>query len=215
MPVRDLIEALGQMPGFLSLFTPDGSIAWLSRTDYGVDHDSLIGQPSTTLILEDDRGQWAEWIHRVARNREQVRYSVRCRVPGPPEAIIRLTGRLSPVVLGGAVRYVCCMTFDTTYQQHESCEGCKLVPTPSLRGESPEAGRAWLWLSPLERRILDALAGRGWTTSKALARLVAESNSGDLRAILRNLTERLILDSSPGKGYRVKTERPPPPTSKA
>lgn len=63
------------------------------------------------------------------------------------------------------------------------------------------------WLSPLEEKIVQALTGRDdYVPMKTLAKLVGETETGDLRAIARNLARRGILQSQPGAegGYRLK-----------
>lgn len=59
-----------------------------------------------------------------------------------------------------------------------------------------------LCLSPLEERIAGALAGRDWTPARVIADEVGEDPEGDIRAVLRNLAERQILDGCP-KGFRL------------
>lgn len=201
-----LRECLAQMPAYLSVFGTDGRIVWLSATGFGVDPSALLGRPSDTLIPEADRPRWRSYLHRVVHQRELVRYTVDVDVPAPPGRV-RLTGRLAPVIIAGRVAYVACACTDATYRPAEACEGCHLAqpagsPAPA---QTPEPGRppGALWLSPLERRIVAALAGRGWTPARELCVLAGESDTGDFRAVARNLVERLVLESAPSRGYRL------------
>lgn len=99
------------------------------------------------------------------------------------------------------------------------CQGCggslpaqgkaHTLEVPMRPDELPVVAR---WLSPLEERIFAALNGRGWTTASELCRLLGESDTGDIRAVIRNLVERDILDSAPSRGYRHKITTNEKPT---
>lgn len=60
-----------------------------------------------------------------------------------------------------------------------------------------------LWLSPLEQRIVGALAGRGWVSTAALAESMGEAADNDFRVVVRNLSERNILETSTRHGVRL------------
>lgn len=64
-------------------------------------------------------------------------------------------------------------------------------------------GRAGLWLSPLEAKILTALAGGDWLASPRIAEAAGEDCSDAFKAVCSNLVERKLLESAPGRGYRL------------
>ncbi len=62
------------------------------------------------------------------------------------------------------------------------------------------------WLSPLERKIYGALlaSAEPCMLTSDIAAAIGESVTGDLKAILRNLVERDILESSTRTGFRIR-----------
>lgn len=74
--------------------------------------------------------------------------------------------------------------------------------TDALCAIEPAAPRG-RWLSPLEERILVALEGGEWRSSGALASLVGCDEPERLKPILTNLVDRELLESAPGKGYKL------------
>lgn len=72
-------------------------------------------------------------------------------------------------------------------------------------GEAPAAtAQRGLWLSHLERRIVDCLAGRGGHMSgEAVAQALGEPYQHRLKAILTNLCDREVIEVLPGSGYRL------------
>lgn len=183
---------ISQFPAFISLFSPDGSIAWLNLTSYGMKHSDMVGQPSDMLILEDDRPLWWESFRRALREKETVRYRVRVGTPEPPH-IVTLAGKLAPVILDGQVAFVGCV-----------CWG--LTPGQAERGALPAGIPAGArWLSPICEQIvahLDSHRDR-WVKSMELARAVEAEHGNRFRAILTNLVDRRILEARPGLGYRI------------
>lgn len=89
-------------------------------------------------------------------------------------------------------------------------DGITALTTPPKRELSPPITSAVrlpagaLWLSPLETKILTALAGGDWLATKVIAERAGEDPDGDIRAILRNMVERGILESTQPKGFRIK-----------
>jgi len=73
------------------------------------------------------------------------------------------------------------------------------APGPDTTGP-PEGYRKQ---SQLEARIVKALAGGDWTTTKEIAAAVGEEPDGDIRAILRNLVEAGELEGGQAKGFRL------------
>lgn len=76
--------------------------------------------------------------------------------------------------------------------------------------ERPDHSNAsWLWLSPLEESVVRVLIDTAatWITAEEIATAIGESNNSDLRAILRNMTARGILESAQGRGYRLALPR--------
>jgi hypothetical protein len=67
----------------------------------------------------------------------------------------------------------------------------------------PPSNESWLWLSPTEKAIIASASEVNWMTGQNLALAANLPWERDLGAILRNLVERCILESSNGKGYRL------------
>lgn len=65
---------------------------------------------------------------------------------------------------------------------------------------SPTAERL---LSPLEAKIVEELEHGEWRSTKAIASAIGEPPDGDIRAVLRNMVERGLLDSVTSKGFRL------------
>lgn len=86
---------------------------------------------------------------------------------------------------------------------------CRCWPAPcpgtpcTVPRDSPESENLGLWLSPLERRIVEALSSGEWMPTRQIAQAIGEDGDGDIRAILRNLVERQILESLTAKGFRL------------
>ena len=74
-------------------------------------------------------------------------------------------------------------------------------PKPPPADVNPDA----LWLSPLERRIVDFLATRGaeWTRGEDVAAAVGEPFRHAFKAIITNLAERKIIETANGRGCRL------------
>ena len=64
----------------------------------------------------------------------------------------------------------------------------------------------WQWLSPIEKAVLAFFGNdtKSWKSSEEIAANVQLVNTRDLLGILRNMAERNILETSPGKGFRLK-----------
>lgn len=77
-------------------------------------------------------------------------------------------------------------------------EGRHATLEPSTMASNPE----WLWLSPVESRIVEAL-GTHWLSAPEIAEKIREPASGQYRVILSNLVKRRILLSNQRMGYRV------------
>lgn len=79
------------------------------------------------------------------------------------------------------------------------------VPRWPAAAEAEEAPRG-LWLSPLEQRVVDYLAGRAtWATGEAIATAIGEQYQHRLKAILTNLADRQIIEPQTGLGYRLRS----------
>jgi hypothetical protein len=75
---------------------------------------------------------------------------------------------------------------------------------PVLEPAMPPPSEEWKWLSPTEEAIVSAASATEW---KSTDRLIADARlprDHDLPGILRNMIERNILESQPGRGYRLK-----------
>lgn len=61
-------------------------------------------------------------------------------------------------------------------------------------------------LSPLEERIIDGLAGKGWVTTADLAVTIGEELTTDLRVVVRNLAdgEGALLETNTRFGVRLR-----------
>lgn len=202
MPARDLPQTLAQVPAYISFIDARGRLRWCNRTSYGLSDDDLVGLPSDQFIVEEDRPRWASYLHRVFHCREVVRYSLYFQAP---TGLVRLVGKIAPVVIDGQVRWAAVITFDATHTDPTPCEGCPVACQPTVHPITPPAptpGRG-RWLSPLEEKVLSVLTGKDWTPAERVAALVGESNGGDLRAVLRNMVERELLESAPSRGYRL------------
>jgi hypothetical protein len=68
--------------------------------------------------------------------------------------------------------------------------------------EAPSPGR---WLSPIEESIVQALSSGGWSASPQIAKVLQITDLERLKVVLTNLVDRGILESVPGKGYRLAT----------
>jgi hypothetical protein len=85
-------------------------------------------------------------------------------------------------------------------------------PAPDLALPPPprEARPDWLFFSPTEALILKAMKDT-WQTRDELARatgiLQGLASRNDYQAILRNLCERLVLESGP-QGFRLRAPNP-------
>jgi hypothetical protein len=78
-----------------------------------------------------------------------------------------------------------------------SCAGCPGRCGPAA---APRRGR---FFSPLEEQILSALSKGGWLSSNQLAEALKLADSEKLKSILTNLVDREVIESMPGRGYRL------------
>ena len=68
----------------------------------------------------------------------------------------------------------------------------------------------WLWLSPLEERVLAALAPDGWTELDIIVAAAVRAPepvgwpSGEVAALVNNLVARHILEGDAARGYRLR-----------
>jgi DNA-binding IscR family transcriptional regulator len=62
---------------------------------------------------------------------------------------------------------------------------------------------AWPAFSPVEQSIVKIMPTTGWMTTETLAAKIGESPTSDLKAILRNLVARGVLESAQGNGFRL------------
>jgi len=83
------------------------------------------------------------------------------------------------------------------------------------QGEWPEDTSAALerrgrWVSYLEQRVLDFLAGRPdvWSTGEEIAAALREQHQHKFKAILANMVEREIVECIQGRGYKPLPEGP-------
>lgn len=213
-----LESALAQMPAFLSLHDREGRILWSSSWAYGLDRQRERIQSSNgdEVIVPEDRPVWRAAVHAAAYRREVARYRVRLQTP--EAGVVTIAGRAAPVVVDNVVRYVVVLCHEVPAGGGDCERECPGVGVTRRAAEPPAVTRQELparpagvpaqarWLSPLGERIVACLRGRNWTRAEDVARMLDESLTGDLRAILRGLTERGILESSPGKGYRLVVE---------
>lgn len=75
------------------------------------------------------------------------------------------------------------------------------VPEPEERpaGVLPH----WLWLSERGLRIMEAVKVHEWTTAEEIARQIGENYGPEFRGVLKDMTDRGMLTSCQGKGYRM------------
>ncbi len=66
-----------------------------------------------------------------------------------------------------------------------------------------EPDDAWLAFSPLEAKIIGGLREAGWLVTEELADKIGEKVTADLRAVLRNLQERRVVELCNRKGVRL------------
>ncbi len=79
---------------------------------------------------------------------------------------------------------------------------CDEWPEEPAASKEKEVGR---WLSPLERRIVDYLAGRGgeWSRGEDVAAALNEPYQHRFKSVLTNLCDRMIVEPLSGSGYRL------------
>jgi hypothetical protein len=66
-----------------------------------------------------------------------------------------------------------------------------------------------LWVSPLEAELLGVFKNGDWMSSEKIAAAIGQTSDLErLKIILSNLAERRVLDSRPGKGYRLPASPP-------
>jgi hypothetical protein len=87
--------------------------------------------------------------------------------------------------------------------------------TAALEAPMPPANPDWLWLSPTEEAIVRVASATEWKPAARLAEEAGLPPDRDLNAILRNMVERKVLESLPGRGFRLKDppRGAPPPGS--
>lgn len=95
-----------------------------------------------------------------------------------------------------------------TFEVEIRCKTVRIVIPCDEWPETPaqtEAAKG-LWLSPLERRIVDFLAGRGgeWTRGEDVAAGLGEPHQHRFKALMTNLVDREVLESGSGAGFRVR-----------
>ncbi len=78
----------------------------------------------------------------------------------------------------------------------------------------PQGGRggwpaSWRFFSPVAEKAIAALRARGsWMSSEELANALGETCNASFKGLLGDLTDRKVLESSVGRGYRLLTEPP-------
>ncbi len=75
-----------------------------------------------------------------------------------------------------------------------------LLPGPTGRAAPVAESRP---LSPTEAAILRALAGKGWQTGQQIADACGQIRSTLFNAVLSNLAEAGVIESSTRNGYRL------------
>jgi hypothetical protein len=76
---------------------------------------------------------------------------------------------------------------------------------PEYEGHRPvEMPMHWLFFSSREKGIVSACHADGWMTAEQISAALGESPTTELRAVLRNLVERQVLESATSRGYRLK-----------
>lgn len=111
-------------------------------------------------------------------------------------------------------------TLDITILEVESrkqfnLRGAFMIPSPGANEENdpqsfeppmPAPNPAWKWLSPTEEALLRAVRpSPEWKTAEILASEAGLPCDRDLKAILRNMVDRNLLESMTGRGYCLKT----------
>ncbi len=89
---------------------------------------------------------------------------------------------------------LCCRTWPGDEAGPASAPSTRKTPMPDL----PASAR---WLSPLGEQIVAALADGQWRVTSAIVVDIGES--ADLRAVLRDLAARGILESCQRRGFRL------------
>jgi hypothetical protein len=82
---------------------------------------------------------------------------------------------------------------------NEESETISLVPP------MPAPNPDWKWLSPTEEAILRAASATDWKKKEDIAKAAGLPCDRDFEAILRNMIERNMLESAPGRGFRLKS----------
>jgi hypothetical protein len=189
---KDIFAALAQCPAFVTVFSRDGKMLWLSHSGYGYRSEDFIDGPADAAIVEEDRPLWWDAFRRARDDRELVRYRVRVGTPEPPHTAV-LEGRIAPVVQRGRVTHVICAAWDVTRGFTDRS------PIPA---GLPAGSR---WLSSVGERVVSYLDRNRdrWVRSEEIADRVGESSGHRFRAQLTALVERRILEARAGAGYRL------------
>lgn len=74
------------------------------------------------------------------------------------------------------------------------------VPLPPLPKDAPEN---WAWLSPIGIRVVEVLRDKDWMSSESIATAINESATPVFKGRLQDMCDRGILESAPGRGYRL------------
>lgn len=87
-------------------------------------------------------------------------------------------------------------------------------PEGNTTSGTPRYEAHWAMLSSAEDAVVkafDKLGGQSaWTKSADVAKLAGLDDNSALRVLLHNMMERGILESSPGRGYRLRLPPKPP-----
>lgn len=178
MPQSELFKIMPQLPGFISLHSPEGTLVWASRISYGLSEE-ILGQPADANILEEDRPRWWEAFRRAGTLREVADYVVRVRTPTPP-GYVTIQGRLGPVLLRGRLRYVAAVCWDATFRDHRNplarfllSHQQRAVVAALLQSREPMSGKLTPAfrdsLARLVQREILAHDSRGYRVSEAFS----------------------------------------------
>lgn len=134
-----LPEILSQSPLFVTVLSLDGRMLWLNRYAYGYDR-SVDGTSADPIILPEDIPVWLDAFRRAVSGERDVGYTVRLRIPTPP-GWVRVVGKLSPVSIDGAVKYVIAVTLDATVGGIDPYSNCASGCSPAcLPVSAPRQG---------------------------------------------------------------------------
>lgn len=185
-PRPRLRAILAQLPGYLTILDRRGRLRWTFRYEYGHTPGTAVGRPGEDFVFEADRPAWREAFERVVRLRQPQALVTRIKTAEPP-GVTLCHHRLAAVVVGAKVRYVACVSWE---------EEPKPAPATDRAG-------GWRMFSDKEQAIINALRGKGAMTSEELARLLGKPLTNEMRARLRGLSERGVIDVTQREGVRL------------